>query len=896
MTTHNPNPEITADDIAAAFAEDAAAPPEVEEPDYAHDLLLSADEYRQRGLQVFPLIPGTKNPAVKGWNDNDNPNVALTAERVQAWWGPTGAYYGYGIGIRTGQPVDGGYLFVYDVDCKPNKPNGYLWHDSHADAYGSGQPTYQVDTPSGGMHRYYISAQPISGRIGSVAPGIDIKGSGGYVVAPPTTINTPDSSGPYVAHGGRTLAQPFPAPPDWLAAAIVRDTPQPAPPARPRPAGETGRRPGDRFTADCDLLFLLWLDGWTVKERKANGSVDLWRPGKTGGSLSAVYNSPKLPGVLKVFSTNCEISRVHLPGGVQGYGYDAFTYWAHTRWPAGDALRQAAKVAAWQYKKPGARLLGLPVWVNTATPAATVEALEAEHATLHREYMRGAHVHDVVAAGNTQAKQTPDTPPAVRDPLEPVDLQHDTAAAIPDAEHVGRPKGITGALLQVVDFPAVTRGTGRTMPQLSPQFWEQTELLAALRDYANAWTLDREMLLAAYMVRYAALVPPNWRIPNPFYTPPDDDNAPLEPGDSMNFYALLVGEPGSGKTQAMKHAERLLPDPNNETEAMGRWVRLGARLGSGEGIAAAFIDNETGVQAFRAVSFDTDEGKILLSLAARQQSTLLPTLREAWTGGRLGSDNAHKSTTRRVNRDAYRLALTVGIQPDATDGLLAGADLGDPQRFLWVPGHDHTAEIGSGCAPRPQFTPPPRSEPVGIVRTLDMTAEIRHEIRARYIERRRDPLAQKGQEHADLLRNKTACLLALMHGAVTVDRFAWDLAGQLTELSAATQDYCAEIHRQADERKHQASVARHVDREAQTDRDRDARRLHDAAAQLARAVHTKGTIPRGKATAALSRWARDAFRTDDIIGEAVRRTWVIDSPTGLQPAAEPPPPPPTTRT
>jgi hypothetical protein len=94
------------------------------------------------------------------------------------------------------------------------------------------EDTTMVDTPSGGMHLWYRAASHgITSGNAALAPGIDVKAAGGYVVAPPSII----AGKPYAfrdGHGFDRLADLPPALADLLANPQSerrrdRDTPQP---------------------------------------------------------------------------------------------------------------------------------------------------------------------------------------------------------------------------------------------------------------------------------------------------------------------------------------------------------------------------------------------------------------------------------------------------------------------------------------------------------------------------------------------------------------------------------------------------------------------------------------------------------------------------------------------
>lgn len=116
--------------------------------------------------QAFPLVAGTKRPAVK-WSD---PHTC----RPTNGFGPEDVY-----GLPTG-PRNG--IWVLDIDRKDGK-DGL----AELNAYAAGRElpaTYTVQTPSGGFHLYFSwdDNQPIGNRAG-ILPGLDARGAGGFVAA-----------------------------------------------------------------------------------------------------------------------------------------------------------------------------------------------------------------------------------------------------------------------------------------------------------------------------------------------------------------------------------------------------------------------------------------------------------------------------------------------------------------------------------------------------------------------------------------------------------------------------------------------------------------------------------------------------------------------------------------
>jgi hypothetical protein len=165
------------------------------------DLLGHALAYAEAGWPVFPLRPGTKRPATPNHNAHRctgtdrrcrnghtgwEPRATTDPHRIETAW----RQHPYGIGIACG-PAG---LVVIDLDTAKagQAANGA---DTLAQLEHKHQPvpaTWTTGTPSGGRHLYYLQPDDITlgNTAGRLGPGIDTRGHGGYVVAPPTT--TPD--------------------------------------------------------------------------------------------------------------------------------------------------------------------------------------------------------------------------------------------------------------------------------------------------------------------------------------------------------------------------------------------------------------------------------------------------------------------------------------------------------------------------------------------------------------------------------------------------------------------------------------------------------------------------------------------------------------------------------
>lgn len=82
-------------------------------------------------------------------------------------------------GIATGTKSGG--IVVLDLDTKPGR-DGLSWARSLATPLPA---TFTVRTPSGGLHFYFLSPlAPVPNSSDKIAPGVDIRGEGGFVVGP----------------------------------------------------------------------------------------------------------------------------------------------------------------------------------------------------------------------------------------------------------------------------------------------------------------------------------------------------------------------------------------------------------------------------------------------------------------------------------------------------------------------------------------------------------------------------------------------------------------------------------------------------------------------------------------------------------------------------------------
>lgn len=309
--------------------------------------------YARRGWRVVPIPPGEKFPrGITAWQTEGSTDEA----KITHWWTQAPDH---GIGIVTGATSG---LWVLDVDIADGKP-GDRTLEYLTDDHGPLPDTYEVITGSGGRHLYF--AWPTDGQIvtnsasGRLGPGLDVRGEGGFVVAPPSL------------HANGNRYEPEASAPDHLAAApgwllaMLRD-PEPQATATRQPAPAAGDRPGDLFAAANTWAQILEPDGWTLHHVDRDGEEHWTRPGKDRRDGTSATTGYKGADVLKVFTSSHPQLRADET-------YTKLGYVAATR-HGGDHAAAATALAADGYRSD-------PLAGMTATGGGMAAAILQDHAS-----------------------------------------------------------------------------------------------------------------------------------------------------------------------------------------------------------------------------------------------------------------------------------------------------------------------------------------------------------------------------------------------------------------------------------------------------------------------------------------------------------------------------------
>lgn len=181
-------------------------------------LLDAALRYAARGWPVFPCNPKNKQPLLAAKKDGAGKAIRGTGgvsaattdpEQITVWWRKWPQAM---VGLATGHPTKGTEtesqpaglrLFVLDFDPRADADTGEIWTLERLKAETEAQlgcalpPSMAALTPSDGVHLYLLQGDdgPAITNRGNLPDHVDVRGLGGYVVAPPSVM------GPSAAKG-----------------------------------------------------------------------------------------------------------------------------------------------------------------------------------------------------------------------------------------------------------------------------------------------------------------------------------------------------------------------------------------------------------------------------------------------------------------------------------------------------------------------------------------------------------------------------------------------------------------------------------------------------------------------------------------------------------------------
>lgn len=462
----------------------------------------------------------------------------------------------------------------------------------------------------------------------------------------------------------------------------------------------------------------------------------------------------------------------------------------------------------------------------------------------HTESLRGASEVVIVSDNDKAGREHAEM---VRAALEPVVGRVVVKAAVMGkdiSDHIAAGYGLD----DLVDPFEITAEVGEE-PPADPDWWEERPWLQHIHTFARSRMVSPYALLSVTLVRVTANVPPWVTLP-----------AIIGGKGSLNLFCALVGPSGAGKSAVCAASDELLP-----------WADPWSHVGSGEGLIhtyAARVQSDDpdnpGRRRWIVEQHTTratgivDEIDTLTALGARQGSTLLPTLRSAWSGSSLGFGYADPSKRLKLEAHSYRLGLVVGAQPTRCEALFDEADAGTPQRFIWAPLIDPDAPDDLPDNPGPiaaqtSWTGYGRQMTVPQVLIDAVTSARRVALRTG------DTRGLDG--HALLNRVKVSAAVALMEGRTDITEDDWRLAGRIQAVSDNTRQWVQNVisrQRETDAEKRAKGKAREA---VVVDATVTDARIGRIARVITRAVIAAGTagLPAGKASTKVASRDRDDF-------------------------------------
>jgi hypothetical protein len=144
--------------------------------DRTPDLAVAAHRLATAGVPVFPCEPDGKRPLTR----RGFLNASSDRGQVAAWWS---RIPNANIGIPTGAPSG---VVVVDVDVHGPVDGRAAWSRA-LDAGLVDGAGLMVRTPTGGAHAYFPASPAVEQRSWQAASaGVDFRGDGGYIIAPPS--------------------------------------------------------------------------------------------------------------------------------------------------------------------------------------------------------------------------------------------------------------------------------------------------------------------------------------------------------------------------------------------------------------------------------------------------------------------------------------------------------------------------------------------------------------------------------------------------------------------------------------------------------------------------------------------------------------------------------------
>ena len=126
--------------------------------------------YAACGLPVFPCLPRAKEPAIaRGFH-----SATTNPETIRRFWRAADRNIGLATGVAS-------RVWILDVDGEDGEANLRALEAKH----GALPATWESLTARG-RHIWFCCDCPVPCSTSKIAPGIDVRGDGGYIIVPPS--------------------------------------------------------------------------------------------------------------------------------------------------------------------------------------------------------------------------------------------------------------------------------------------------------------------------------------------------------------------------------------------------------------------------------------------------------------------------------------------------------------------------------------------------------------------------------------------------------------------------------------------------------------------------------------------------------------------------------------
>ncbi|MBZ9888105.1 AAA family ATPase [Mesorhizobium sp. BR1-1-3] len=195
--------------------------------------LETARWYTSHGIPVFPcheseaeeVDPATgeiiTKPEKSPYTTNGLKGATRSSRIVDIFFGEK--YPSAAIGVPTGDPLS---AWVLDLDTHDGN-DGHVWLAAMEKKHGALPDTARAATANGGTHIFFSHVDGVRNRA-AIAPGVDTRGDGGYVLAPGSAM-ADGRAYKWLNHDGHGLPA-FAEAPQWLLDMVVNKHAEPEAP------------------------------------------------------------------------------------------------------------------------------------------------------------------------------------------------------------------------------------------------------------------------------------------------------------------------------------------------------------------------------------------------------------------------------------------------------------------------------------------------------------------------------------------------------------------------------------------------------------------------------------------------------------------------------------------